>query len=251
MFTKQHYWAMAELVRATGISERNQLGAELADMFKRDNELFDRDAFLRACRLTTPMQHGPAPGTERKPIGELFNIAVEDRAELETGEDVACLLNTGDGGQCWMKLGPVRDVSRDGTIVIVERDEGDFEWMVASDWLAAWDASPTPEPLDFGARYAVDGHDGVAWRLVSHPMAERECAGHEAHENDEHAGIGEVLYCDGTCVEPELDEERVIAVMVGDDRGHVVDVSDLTKLDDNQFCSECGQIGCGHGRSEG
>ena len=42
------------------------------------------------------------------------------------------------------------------------------------------------------------------------------------------------------------DRSRVVAVMVGDDRKHTVDVDDLTVLDDEAYCSVCGQIGCSH-----
>lgn len=42
---------------------------------------------------------------------------------------------------------------------------------------------------------------------------------------------------------------RVRAVMVGDDYEHVVDVSDLVPIDDNEYCSGCGQIGCSWGAS--
>lgn len=38
-----------------------------------------------------------------------------------------------------------------------------------------------------------------------------------------------------------------IMVMVGDDRPHHVDRHDMTPLEEDEFCHECGQIGCGHG----
>lgn len=104
--------------------------------------------------------------------------------------------------------------------------------------------------LDFSARYRVDHYPAVAFRLVRHPLVRVECPGHPADELDPHASIGETAYCDGSCQEPLPDETVVIAVMVGDDREHAIDVCDLTELDDNEFCSECGQIGCGHGRVE-
>ena len=46
--------------------------------------------------------------------------------------------------------------------------------------------------------------------------------------------------------EPEEIENRdfVIAVMVGDDREHVIDVSDLTEISDAGYCRDCGQTGC-------
>lgn len=47
----------------------------------------------------------------------------------------------------------------------------------------------------------------------------------------------------------DIDDDAVKAVMVGDDREHTVDVEDCTPLDEDEFCGECGQIGCGHGNS--
>ena len=46
--------------------------------------------------------------------------------------------------------------------------------------------------------------------------------------------------------EPELvpDFTRVRAVMVGDDREHIVDVSDLTVIPEDGYCRDCGQTGC-------
>lgn len=35
-------------------------------------------------------------------------------------------------------------------------------------------------------------------------------------------------------------------VMVGDDQGHNIHEDDLEFLSTNEFCIECGQIGCGH-----
>jgi hypothetical protein len=39
---------------------------------------------------------------------------------------------------------------------------------------------------------------------------------------------------------------RVLAVMIGDDRQHCVDVEDLTALPREEYCGSCGQIGCRH-----
>lgn len=41
---------------------------------------------------------------------------------------------------------------------------------------------------------------------------------------------------------------KVIVVMVGDDRKHAVDPEDCTPIASEDFCGECGQMGCGHGR---
>jgi len=37
---------------------------------------------------------------------------------------------------------------------------------------------------------------------------------------------------------------RVVVVMVGDDQAHTVDVEDLTQINDEDYCYECGQVGC-------
>lgn len=39
---------------------------------------------------------------------------------------------------------------------------------------------------------------------------------------------------------------QVAAIMVGDDRVHMLDPDDCTVIDRERFCGECGQIGCGH-----
>jgi len=44
---------------------------------------------------------------------------------------------------------------------------------------------------------------------------------------------------------------RVVVVMVGDDREHVVDPEDLTRIEDDAYCWSCGQVGCyGDGRGD-
>lgn len=45
----------------------------------------------------------------------------------------------------------------------------------------------------------------------------------------------------------ETETGMVLAVMVGDDRRHVVDPDDLVLIADEDYCSSCGQIGCEHG----
>lgn len=97
--------------------------------------------------------------------------------------------------------------------------------------------------LDFKARYSVDGQPGIAFWLKGYFMVLDDCPGHPAGPGDP---MGETVYCDGSCEMPEPDESQVIAVMVGDDREHVIDVDDLTALDEDAYCSVCGQIGCQH-----
>jgi hypothetical protein len=98
---------------------------------------------------------------------------------------------------------------------------------------------------------------GVAVRFVGYvtETVHPECPGHAAADepNDGHAGIGDVVYCDGSCqsAETETDYGTARVVMVGDDREHEVALDDLIDVDDDDFCSECGQVGCGHdGRAE-
>lgn len=61
------------------------------------------------------------------------------------------------------------------------------------------------------------------------------------------------FYVLGWETEPDEDTEwtgmenrtgRVLAVMVGDDYRHSLDPDDLQPLANDQFCRDCGQIGC-------
>ena len=78
--------------------------------------------------------------------------------------------------------------------------------------------------VDFDARYTVDGWRGIAFYLTGYVQ--------EPDEDTEWTGI------------LNEDRSRVIAVMVGDDLDHIVDVDDLTLLADEDYCPECGQVGC-------
>lgn len=119
--------------------------------------------------------------------------------------------------------------------------------------------------INFDGRFKVKGSAGVAYYLL----------GWEA-EQMPMIGIGEICQCEhdqgdhmadasGNCSECDCEEyaateyqfedweetelcrtgDSVIAVMVGDDRRHIVDKSDLTEIDEEDYCSDCGQIGCG------
>jgi hypothetical protein len=85
--------------------------------------------------------------------------------------------------------------------------------------------------LDFDARYRVDGYDGIAFYLTRYHTE------YVVHY-DGHGDVEEV--------EAVVNTDLVIAIMVGDDRIHVVNVEDLTVLDDDDYCSQCGQVGCTH-----
>lgn len=80
--------------------------------------------------------------------------------------------------------------------------------------------------IDFDAHYTVAGYRGIAFYLLGYEM------------------VRDADY-DWTGIEEE-NREMVRAVMVGDDRVHIVDVDDLTPLDELDYCAVCGQVGCSH-----
>jgi len=89
-----------------------------------------------------------------------------------------------------------------------------------------------------GDLVSVDGYDGVAWR-VSGPQLVWEpdmtvCEDEDGNEWEEPTDDGEWVPGD-----------RIVCVMVGDDRDFDFDPEDLTPLPDDQDVCSCGQIGCG------
>lgn len=100
-----------------------------------------------------------------------------------------------------------------------------------------------PTPVDFDVHYRVAGYGGVAFYLLGYaqittqPEAELVCEDDDC-DHDE-------WFC-WSMPDPFTadDLERVRAVMVGDDTVHVVEVEDLTALPREDFCGECGQVGC-------
>jgi len=108
----------------------------------------------------------------------------------------------------------------------------------------------TPD-LDFGARYSVDGYRGIAFYLTGYATEWTEERWILACDDDiwDHDHDGACYLYD----EPEEVErhDQVRAVMVGDDRTHIVDVDDLTEIAEEDYCPGCGQIGCNaYGSSE-
>ena len=81
---------------------------------------------------------------QTRPLDELENIDVDDRADLEPGEPIACLLSLEYPTQVWMYCGKVVAVSDDGTLVLFRDELGqttagsDLQWLDPSDWLARW-----------------------------------------------------------------------------------------------------------------
>ena len=72
----------------------------------------------------------------------------------------------------------------------------------------------------------VKGWNGVAFRILG--PASLLC-----HDED-----GNEYFDD--------DPDQVRVCMVGDDRVEVVDKDDCTELAEEDYCHECGQIGCTH-----
>jgi hypothetical protein len=94
--------------------------------------------------------------------------------------------------------------------------------------------------IDFDAHYRVAGWPAVAFVLLGW-SGEWEptmclCTDDEGHEWEEPSDDGEGEWI--------ADYSTVVAVMVGDDRRHDVDVSDLELISEDGFCRDCGQVGC-------
>lgn len=106
-----------------------------------------------------------------------------------------------------------------------------------------------PGALDFSARYRVEGWGGVAFyarRYASTDQYEGDlllCA----DDDCDHA-LSALCWAEGDTSEI-VDYERVVMVMVGDNRERLIEVDELTVLDEHDYCTECGQIGCAVSRS--
>jgi len=96
--------------------------------------------------------------------------------------------------------------------------------------------------LDTDARYSVEEYPGVAFYILGYATEDQEqeiwfCDHDDNYPHD-----------DGCEVSYELEtverNDMVRAVMVGDDREHLIDVDDLTPISDDDYCASCGQIGC-------
>ena len=97
--------------------------------------------------------------------------------------------------------------------------------------------------VDMSAHYTVDGWGaGIAFYLVGYATEWTEEEWVYCGEGDEENEANHFYN------EPEEieDRQRVKAVMIGDDRVFTVDVEDLPLLDEEAFCRDCGQVGCGH-----
>lgn len=73
------------------------------------------------------------------------------------------------------------------------------------------------------AAYRVDGWKGIAFYVL----------GWETEPDDDTGWTGQ-----------ENRTGNVVTIMVGDDRRRVVEPSDLHPIGENEYCPECGQMGC-------
>jgi len=81
-----------------------------------------------------------------------------------------------------------------------------------------------PFAFDFDSAYTASGwSEGIAWRAYEYET--------EPDEDTEWTGY-------------EVATGRVMAHMVGDDRGFPFDPDDLTMIHDDDYCPGCGQVGC-------
>src|SRR5262245_29002075 len=73
--------------------------------------------------------------------------------------------------------------------------------------------------------YRVDGYGGIAWSVLGWET--------EPDEDTEWSGY-------------EVRTGNVIARMIGDDRNFSFEPEELRPLEREEYCGECGQIGCFH-----
>jgi len=96
------------------------------------------------------------------------------------------------------------------------------------------------ETPDTDSRYRHPRFGGVALRVRGWEQRWEPCTYLIIDEDGEECeleepGEGEWVDDIGGMVE---------VVMVGDDRVHVVDPDELEKIEDHEYCHDCGQIGC-------
>jgi hypothetical protein len=90
--------------------------------------------------------------------------------------------------------------------------------------------------------FRARGFGGIALRVVAYPKVWEAWT---SLEMDEDGREYERDTGEGEWVE-NPDCGRVLVCMVGDNHKFELDRSDLTPLAREEFCGECGQIGCAH-----
>lgn len=103
---------------------------------------------------------------------------------------------------------------------------------------------------------AAGWHKGIAWRVLGwkvDPVAPWYCCNCNRCGFERGGGGGRITDrgdpgCDHDIVQSdEPDYERtgeLLCIMIGDDKPHSIDPDDLEPIDDDDYCPECGQIGC-------
>ena len=98
------------------------------------------------------------------------------------------------------------------------------------------------EEVDFGKYVAVESYSGIAFWMDDWVKSIEE----QYVEYFDSDDSGEVFF---GWEEVEVVSDSVVeCYMVGDNKKFEFDISDLTRIDVNDFCVSCGQIGCGHGK---
>jgi len=105
---------------------------------------------------------------------------------------------------------------------------------------------PFAHPLSadhLDARYSVDGWGRIAVYIVGWTTEEVYEGDYLICPDDDcdHTA-SEMCWIEGDT--SLIDGEMLRVVMVGDDREHIVDPEDLVRLDEDEYCGCCGQLGC-------
>ena len=118
----------------------------------------------------------------------------------------------------------------------------------------------TATDFDFEPAYRAHGYGAIAWSVTGYAQKwTNEEWTYMGDEDDPDAGADDYFERTGyyypdenpanyVYSEPEQieDRSRVVAHMIGDDRDFTFDVDDLTPIAREDYCGECGQIGCAH-----
>lgn len=94
--------------------------------------------------------------------------------------------------------------------------------------------------FDFKATYTVEGYRGIAWYAWRYATVREPLLGYYLDEDGQEC-MEEIP---GEYDEIE-DRSLIVATMVGDDRKFEFPIEDFTPIAREDYCSECGQVGCG------
>ncbi len=98
-----------------------------------------------------------------------------------------------------------------------------------------------PATVNPDARYRIEGHGAIAWYVVGYATEWTE--GEWVHDGEGDPD-DEGSYFYNEAEEYEL-TDQVRVVMVGDDREWIIGTDALVEIGEDDYCSCCGQIGCG------